>query len=726
MQPDSELRTAGGLPAAPQRRILVVDDDPTFALMACETLTQAGFAVRVAGTAAEALSAFDAERPDLVLLDVEFPGGNGFELCARFRDGNPPSDVPIVMVTGHEDTASIARAYEVGATDFIHKPILWPTLPHRLGFILRALENTRALQWSERRHRTLLQALPDTIYLVDGDGVLREHIRSGRSRESGQHVGKRIDEVFPAELARAARQALASGAAARPTTHDLSTGDGDTRRWFEVRLRPQSDGPLLIVVRDTTDRQKTRAHIEYLAYFDVLTKLPNRQLFRRDAAITLRELAADGGSAAMLYLDIDRFKRINDNLGHAVGDALLQSVARRLERGVRQQDGASGGVVQAGQRATRVARIGGDEFVVLLPGLSAERPIIAVAERIQRLLAEPIECAGHRIVVTPSIGIARYPQDGSEIDALLVKADMAMYHAKDLGRNGHAFFEPAMAARSLGRLELETDLRRALEVNEFELHYQPKLDLASGTVVGVEALLRWNHPSRGWIPPDTFIPVAEETGLIVALGDWVIRQACVQLVAWSGEQLGHLTIAVNASAHQFSRPNFADSVLRTLFSYGVKPSQLQIEITESTLMRNVEDTAACLNKFRAAGIALSVDDFGTGYSSLGYLRQLPIDALKIDRSFVRDLHVTADDKAICAAIIAMARELRLKVIAEGVENAEQLEMLRSHGCDQAQGYYISRPQPAVALAAWLLQLATAGGRPAGQNARGFVAEGSPK
>ncbi|MBS0396858.1 MAG: bifunctional diguanylate cyclase/phosphodiesterase, partial [Proteobacteria bacterium] len=431
----------------------------------------------------------------------------------------------------------------------------------------------------------------------------------------------------------------------------------------------------------------------YLAYYDVLTKLPNRQLFRRDAALALRELAAAADGAALLYLDLDRFKRINDNLGHAVGDALLRSVAQRLERGIRREDPAAADAAGAARRSTRIARIGGDEFVILLTGLASEAQIVAVAERVQHLLSEPVECAGHRMVVTPSIGIALFPRDGADIDDLLVKADMAMYHAKDLGRNGHAFFEAAMAARSLSRLELETDLRRALEANEFELHYQPKLELTSGAVVGVEALLRWKHPLRGWIPPDTFIPVAEETGLIVALGDWVIREACLQLGAWARQGLGHLTIAVNVSAHQFSRPGFADSVLRTLFSHGVKPGQLQMEITESTLMRNLDDTATSLAKFRAAGIALSVDDFGTGYSSMGYLRQLPLDALKIDRSFVRDLHVKPDDKAICAAIIAMARELRLKVIAEGVENAEQLEMLRSHGCDQAQGYYIFRPQP---------------------------------
>ena len=691
-------------------RILVVDDDPTFALMASNTLTQAGFGVSVAGNAADALAAFATERPDLVLLDVEFPGGNGFDLCARFRAATPAREVPIIMVTGHEDTESIARAYEAGATDFIHKPILWPTLPHRVGFILRALDNTRALQWSERRHRTLLQALPDTIYLVDGEGLLREHIKAGCSRHEGPLVGRSIDEVFPRALARAARRALNGGAKAKPVTHDFSTGEGDARRWFEVRLRPQSDGPLLIVVRDTTDRQRTRAHIEYLAYFDVLTKLPNRQLFRRDAAVALRELGAAGSAAALLYLDLDRFKRINDNLGHAVGDALLQSVARRLEGGIRQPESASHGADAGARPTTRIGRLGGDEFVILLTGVTGESQSIAVAERIRHLLAEPIECAGHRMVITPSIGIALYPRDGLDIDDLLIKADMAMYHAKDQGRNGHAFFDPSMAARSLGRLALETDMRQAMEAGEFELHYQPKLDLATSTVVGVEALLRWNQPSRGWIPPDTFIPVAEETGLIIALGDWVIRQACAQLVAWAREGLGHLTIAVNASVQQFARPDFADSVLRMLWSYGVKPSQLQLEITESMLMRNGDGTTACMEKFRAAGIALSIDDFGTGYSSLGYLRQMPLDALKIDRSFVQAMHINADDQAICAAIIAMARELRLKVIAEGVENVEQLDLLRKQGCDQAQGFFISHPLPASALGQWLSEVAVGRGR----------------
>ena len=308
--------------------------------------------------------------------------------------------------------------------------------------------------------------------------------------------------------------------------------------------------------------------------------------------------------------------------------------------------------------------------------------------------------------MTPSIGIAFYPKDAGDIEDLLVKADMAMYQAKDQGRNGHAFYGQSMAVRSLGRLELENDLRRAHDNQDFSIQYQPKMDLHSGAIVGVEALLRWHHPRRGLISPETFIPVAEETGLIVALGEWVILEACKQLRAWDAEGLGHLTLAVNVSIQQFAREDFVDSVLQALKSQGVLPQRLELEITESLLMRNVEDTTASMKRFRAAGIALSIDDFGTGYSSLGYLRQFPVNALKIDRSFVRELHTSADDAAICAAIIAMARELELKVIAEGVENDEQLEFLRRHRCDQVQGYLISEPVSAADLRQLLNRSAT--------------------
>jgi diguanylate cyclase (GGDEF)-like protein len=675
----------------PRRSVLIIDDDPVFTLLASETLEQAGFGAKVASNTHTALELFEKERPDLVLLDVELPGSNGFAICAKLRAMSPDLDVPIVMVTAHDDTESIAHAYEVGATDFIHKPVLWPTLPHRIGFILRAQDSMRALRLSEQKNRALLQALPDTIFIADRNGMVLGHL-TGDDNEN--LAGKPLERVLPAEVARSARTLMSGTANGEPATCEFSLGHGKDKRSFEVRLRPQADGTLLIIKRDTTERVRAKARIEYLAYYDTLTGLPNRQLFVRVVGRAIRHSKRTGHMLALLYLDLDRFKRINDNLGHSVGDALLQTVARRLELSVRSTDIVSQPNATSAHEEGRIARLGGDEFVVLLSGITDEAQTTAVANRIQESLGEPFDCRGHRFVVTPSIGIALYPKDGTEIEDLLVKADMAMYKAKDQGRNGYAFYGESMAVRSLGRLELENDLRRAFDAGEFSLYYQPKMDLGTSAIIGLEALLRWNHPTRGWIAPDTFVPVAEETGLIVALGEWVIRETCQQISAWAGTALANLTLAVNVSVQQFSREDFVESVLRVLWQSGVKPHQLELEITESLLMRNVEATTHHLKRFSAAGLKLSIDDFGTGYSSLGYLRQFPVDSLKIDRSFVKDLHTSSDDAAICAAIIAMARELKLKVIAEGVETLEQMEFLRRHGCDQVQGYLVSEPIPA--------------------------------
>ncbi|MGO8857204.1 MAG: putative bifunctional diguanylate cyclase/phosphodiesterase [Steroidobacteraceae bacterium] len=680
------------LPGDRRRCVLIVDDDPVFTLLAGETLQQAGFEAPVAHSLRTAIALFGSERPDLVLLDVELPDASGFDLCARIRATPAGLDVPIIMVTGNNDTESIARAYEVGATDFINKPVLWPTLPHRVEFMLRARDNMRALRLSEHKNRALLQALPDSIYIIDGDSVILDHITGNELGSGDTLIGKRIESIVPADVAQAARLSMNTATGSGElTTHEFEIGDDGDRRAFEARLRPQADGTFLVILRDATERRRAEAQIEYLAYYDTLTGLPNRQMFVRDVSRAISAAQRAKRMAALLYLDLDRFKRINDNLGHSVGDALLRSVARRLEHSLRVSDVIAAPAERNPGGPGQIARLGGDEFVILLTDIADAAHVARVANRIQQLLGEPFECDGHRFVVTPSIGIAMYPQDGRDIEDLLVKADMAMYQAKDQGRNGHAFYGESMAIRSLGRLELEIDLRRAFDADEFQLYYQPKMDLGTGTIVGVEALLRWHHAERGWIPPDKFIPVAEETGMIVAIGDWVIRETCKQIKAWANTALEHLSIAVNVSVQQFAKEDFVDSVLRTLWQHGIKPYQLELEITESLLMRNVDGTTAALRRLGAAGLTLSIDDFGTGYSSLGYLRQFPVDALKIDRSFVQDLPVSTDAVAICAAIIAMARELKLKVIAEGVETAAQLEFLRTHRCDQAQGYLISKP-----------------------------------
>ncbi len=667
--------------------MLVVDDDPVFTLLASETLEQAGYAAPIADSQRSALSLLTAVTPDLVLLDVQLPDASGFDLCAKIRASPAGLDVPIMMVTGNNDTASIARAFEAGATDFINKPVLWPTLPQRVGFILRACDNVRALKASEHKVRALLQALPDSIFMLDGRGMILDHI-TGRGPGEGGAVGMGLDRIMPAEVAMALRRTMDTMSPVDMPTLEFEIAGGDERRTFEARLRRQADGTFLLILRDATERRLAEARIEYLAYYDPLTGLPNRQLFVRDVSSAIAD-ENRCGIIAVLYLDLDRFRRVNDHLGHSVGDALLKGVARRLEHSLRSSDLISPG---------RLARLGGDEFVILLTGVADQTQVTSVATRIEQVLGEPFEVEGHRFVITPSIGIALHPRDGSDIEDLLVKADMAMYQAKDQGRNGHAFYGDSIAVRSLGRLELESDLRRAFDAGDFQLHYQPKMNIESGAVVGVEALLRWHHRDRGWIPPDKFIPIAEETGLIVALGDWVVRETCRQIKEWTDDGIDPVSIAVNVSVGQFGRDDFVDCVLRAMWQYGIKPDQLELEITESLLMRNVSGTMAALRRLGAAGISLSIDDFGTGYSSLGYLRQFPVDALKIDRSFVKDLPASSDAAAICAAIIAMARELKLRVIAEGVETSEQLEFLRAHRCDEVQGYLISKPLSAVDFA----------------------------
>jgi len=679
----------------PQRRVLVVDDDPTFTLLAADTLEQSGFKVLVAATAQEATTAFTTFQPDLVLLDVELPGGNGFEVCRRIRAAPANADVPVVLVTGHDDTASIESAYEAGATDFLNKPVLWATLAHKVDFMLRAFEDRRELVRSEKKNRALLQALPDASVIVDRSGTIVEHFTGSDTGSDRPLIGRRLEEAFPAELVNAARNSLVKGGLAPHATHEYAVMHGERRHWYEARLRPQPDGTLLIVTRDTTERRKAKARIEYLAFNDVLTQLPNRQQLLLKATQALQEAARTGTGMAILQMDLDRFKRINDNLGHTVGDALLKSVARRLQQLIRPAPRAASGAAAPTPAPVMVARLGGDEFVVLVSGVNDERQVVDVAENISKLLAEPFDCGGHRLVVTPSIGIAMFPRDSTAIDDLLVKADMAMYRAKDQGRNGHAVFGESMALRSLARLALESDMRRAFEEGSFRIHYQPKLDLASGAIAGVEALLRWSHPQRGPVSPESFIPVAEETGLIVPLGEWVLRQVCEQLHRWAALGFIDLTVAVNVSVPQFVRRDFGDSVVRALQDAQVTPDRLELEITESLFMRNSPDIMASMHHFRSLGVALAIDDFGTGYSSLGYLRQLPVSALKIDRSFVRDLEHREDAAKICAAIIALARELKLKVVAEGVETHAQLRFLQQHRCDQAQGFLISRPLPAT-------------------------------
>ena len=461
--------------------------------------------------------------------------------------------------------------------------------------------------------------------------------------------------------------------------------------WLAINGVRDGHGRLInyvAVFSDISRLKQSEARLEQLAHYDPLTGLPNRLLFQSRLAHALNIARRRASRLALLYLDLDRFKNVNDSLGHPAGDELLVAIARRLGQRMREED--------------TLARLGGDEFIILLERIDAPETAALVARQILDLLAEPFQLSdGHEVFVSASIGISLFPEDGGDVTELVRNADTAMYQIKDNGRDGYRFYTESLPHAASARLELETRLRRALERQEFELHYQPQVAVADGRVLGVEALLRWRHPERGLIRPDHFIPLAEESGLIVPIGDWVLERACAQARAWLDQGLPPLTIAVNLSMRQLRQRGLAGRVGEILAETGLEARWLELEITESMMMNRADPALETLRELKALGVGLAMDDFGTGYSSLAHLKHFAIDRLKIDRGFVRDLPADRGDLEIAATIIAMARNLGLEVLAEGVETHEQLAFLSERGCDAYQGYLFSRPLDADAIPALL-------------------------
>jgi diguanylate cyclase (GGDEF)-like protein/PAS domain S-box-containing protein len=448
-----------------------------------------------------------------------------------------------------------------------------------------------------------------------------------------------------------------------------------------MTLLESSEGNLIEgTIIDITDRKVALEQVEYQAYHDVLTTLPNRLLFRDRISVALAHARRSRRAVAVMFLDLDQFKLVNDTLGHTVGDGLLQAVAERLVQCVRAED--------------TVARMGGDEFTVLLSDIPDTRAASTVAQKILESISRPIEVDGHELFITTSVGIAIFPDDGMDPETLLKNADRAMYRAKEAGRNNFQFAAQGVVEASEGRLSIERSLHHAFERQEFVVHYQPMIEVGSRRVTGAEALIRWKHPDLGLMSPDEFIPIAEECGLIFPIGEWVLRTACAQMKKWHRAGHDDLHVAVNLSARQFQQHDLTSMIERILSETGLPPQALELEITESAAMHNAEMSLAIMERLKKMGVRISIDDFGTGYSSLSYLKRFPIDTVKIDQNFIHDLSTGSNDGAIISAVISMARALKLRVVAEGVETEEQLTFLRREHCESIQGFLYSRPLPA--------------------------------
>ncbi len=553
-----------------------------------------------------------------------------------------------------------------------------------------AVQRERALaelQQSEGRNRAMLEATPDLMFRLTRDGVYLD------SRIPGEGVdlaGRHLSDLMPPEVAAAAlsaiQRALDTGEM-QAVEYELPEPSGVHQ--YEARIVASGPDEALAIVRDVTRQRQAEAKIRHQAYHDPLTDLPNRLLFQDRLAQALPQARRRGSMVAVFYMDLDRFKIINDTLGHGVGDELLKAVAQRLATCVREGD--------------TIARLGGDEFGLVLLDLEDAQASTKVAQKILNALAPLFSIGGHELYVTPSIGISVHPADGRDPEILTRNAELAMYRAKEQGRNAYQLYAPAMNATAVRRLTLENAMRRALERGEFQVYYQPQVHAVTGEIVGMEALLRWQHPELGFLTPNQWIGLAEETGLIVPIGEWVLRVACEQHRAWQAAGYSTLRVAVNLSARQFQQADLDQCIAEILLDTGLQPAFLELEITENTIMRDLDRTASHLRNLKELGVHLSIDDFGTGHSSLNYLKRFAVDTLKIDRSFVRDIHEDANDAAIVRAVVAMAQSLKLRVVAEGVETEAQLAFLRSLACNEMQGYLFSKPLPAEQATAFLAE-----------------------
>lgn len=672
--------------------LLLVDDDPTNRDLLSRRLNRAGYATELAGSGYEALDVLASRDVELVLLDSMMPGLSGIELLCQLRQRFSPAHLPIIMVTALGESERVVEALSLGANDYISKPVDFPVALARIKAQLERKRADEALRESEERYALAARGANDGLW--DWDLQTQRVYYSARWKamlgcdeaEIGDGPEEWLSRVHSED-----RPALEAELAARWETgggnecaieHRVRHQDG-SYRWMLSRgvVQRDGEGKAVRMAGSQTDITSSKA-------FDPLTGLPNRTLFHDTLAACLEHAAREPGYPfAVLILDLDRFKVINDSLGHAAGDELLVHVAQRLRSAVRSAPPGTRGASH-----DLIARLGGDEFAILLENVDGGGAV-RIAERIRESIHAAFKLESREVFTTASIGIAPGGSAYRTPAEVLRDADTAMYKAKSLGRSRFEVFDAGMRAQAVARLELESDLRRAVDNQEFVLYYQPKVNLKTNQIVGVEALLRWLHPVRGLVMPDQFIPVAEETGLIVPMGLWVLREACTAMQRWHAEFPANppLEISVNVSVRQFREPDLRKQITGILAETRLDPATLQLEITESVLMDDFDAVADLLGELKALGVGLKIDDFGTGYASLKCLNRLPFDVLKIDRSFVVNMSDNNGTGETIRTILQLAENLGMEVVAEGIERQEQLVQLRSLDCDYGQGFYFSPP-----------------------------------
>ena len=705
------------LPAQPE--VLLVDDDEVNLLLTALALRERGFKITEAGSGERALQLLHECSPDIIVLDAMMPGGlDGFDTCRTLRRLPGFENVPVLMLTGLDDDASITRAYQAGATDFFVKANQWSLLTGRLHYLLRASRTRIELERSKSKLARAqdLARMGSFDWRRAGSGLLMspEALRVfgfGPTEPVSLRVLLRmVPQDDRRVLLRQLHEALRHTSV---VTTDLPIVLLDGRqRIIHAEAEPEFNehgqgAGYSGIMQDVTDRRQAEDKIRQLANFDALTGLPNRRQLIWRAERALEHARRMQHQCALLLIDLDRFKFYNDTLGHGAGDELLVEVGRRLRACVRHSDQVMEGTLEsAGLRSHRaleaVGRLGGDEFVALLPEVADDSDAERVAQRVLEALREPIFVSGQECFVTASVGAAIFPRDGGTVVDLLRNADVAMYSVKAQGKNSAAIYSPQLAGQGREKLELETALHWAIERDELVLHYQPKIDVRAARMVGVEALMRWQRGGK-LVPPGDFIPLAEETGLIVPLSEWALREAARQARLWQDTFGFADSIAVNLPSRLFERSDLVEHIHQCVTQFGVPHRVIHLEITEDNLMKELQNVIPSLHRLNEIGVEISIDDFGTGYSSLAYLTTLPISELKIDRSFVRDLGITPQSSAVVTAIIALARSLGLRVVAEGVETLRQMEVLHRLGCSVMQGFLFSRAVSPDELQRWLEQ-----------------------